>query len=158
MRFRGSGHLGRRSRLHLQACTSAREIILGLFDPETQSLLEMPNDTKRQAVTYRNLRATRAEPLEQSHTSQVEVIFQTCNFSAYLRTTSHNSPIKMWQQFTTATLSAFSLLFTRSSVRQLWKLLVEFAETEKWRKLEACNVHGRLSQSVNRDCRHFHIS
>lgn len=91
----------------------------------------MSGDTQRPAVTYRNLRATRAEPLAQPHTSQAEVlyIFQTCNFSAYLRTTWH-SPVKTWQLFTTATFLTFSLLLTWRFVQQQQKLLVEFAETK----------------------------
>jgi len=89
----------------------------------------MSGDTQRQAGTYRNLRAARAEPLTVSYlASWVLYIFQTCNFSAYLRTTSH-SPVKTWQQLTIARFATFSQLFTRR-FEQLRKLLVEFAETK----------------------------
>jgi hypothetical protein len=153
--LRGSGHLGWRLRLHPQACSSATEIILGLFDPETQSLLEMSRDKPSRTATCGPQELNRSHSLIRVF-RKLRHIFQTCSFSAYLRTTSHN-PIKTWQQFTTATLSTFTLLYTLSLV-QLWKLLAEFAETEKWSKLEACKVRGRLSQSVNRECRYFDIS
>jgi len=157
VRLRGSGHLEGRQRLHLEACSSQEKLFLGCLTLKHKVCLNV----QRQAVTYRNLRATRAEPLAQPRISQAEVHILDLQFQCVSQnnlTRSH----KTWQQLTTGTLSTFGCSSLKVLYNNCGSSWLNSLKHKIGNKLVACNVQGRLSRSVNRDCpsvfQHFPIS